>query len=97
MKLIAIEKELPGKTAADFQPHLTAEAKRAWELYQAGIFRELYFHQTDHVAVLVLECDGLAEAQEALATLPLVKAGFIAFDVLPLVPYPGFSRLFSEN
>ena len=30
-------------TAEDFAPHLKAEAARAWELYQEGIIRELYF------------------------------------------------------
>lgn len=97
MKLIAIENDLPGKGDADYQPHLVAEAKRAWELYQAGVFREIYFHQTDHTAVIVLECAGLEDATRVLATLPLVHAGLITFDVLPLVPYPGFSRLFTEN
>ncbi|HVN53983.1 MAG TPA: hypothetical protein VMT46_06595 [Anaerolineaceae bacterium] len=96
MKLIAIEKELPGKTAADFEPHQVLEAKKAWELYQAGIFRELYFHKADHTAIIVLECSGVVEAREVLDSLPLVQQGLITFDILPLVPYPGFSRLFSR-
>jgi hypothetical protein len=29
-----------------------------------------------------------------LGTLPLVKAGLISFELMPLVPYPGFARLF---
>ena len=29
-----------------------------------------------------------------LALLPLVKAGLIAFEVIPLKPYPGLARLF---
>ena len=28
---------------------------------------------------------------------PLVEEGLIAFDIIPLVPYPGFSRLFAEE
>jgi len=30
-----------------------------------------------------------------LATLPLVQARLIAFDIIPLAPYPGFGRLFA--
>lgn len=97
MKILAIEKEVAGVTGEDFGPHLKAEAARAWELYQAGVLRELYFRADERSAVLMLECAGVEEAHEALNTLPLVKEGLIAFEVIPLVPYPGFSRLFSED
>jgi hypothetical protein len=98
MKILAIEQELPGVTAEDFTlPLKKAEAARAWELYQAGVCRELYFRQDYPSAVLILECDGLEQAKEALNTLPLVQAGLITFDLIPLVPYPGFSRLFVQK
>jgi hypothetical protein len=45
--------------------------------------------------VLVLECASLEEAHQALASLPLVQEGLIAFEIIPLVPYPGFKRLFA--
>lgn len=43
MKILALEKEIAGKTAEDFQPHLTAEAARAWELYHSSIRPGLWF------------------------------------------------------
>jgi hypothetical protein len=96
MKILAIERELSGATSADFTPELKrAEAARVWELYQAGTFRELYFRQDYPCAVLILECADLAEATAILDTLPLVKAGLITFDLIPLGPYPGFARLFA--
>jgi len=95
MKILALEKELPGAAAEKFKPHAKAEALRAWELYQSGIIRELYFRQDRNEAVLVLECRDLAEAESVLNTLPLVKEKLIAFDLIPLVPYPGFARLFA--
>jgi muconolactone delta-isomerase len=97
MKILALEKETPGVTAEDFRPHAKAEAARAWELYQAGVIRELYFRQDRPEAVLILECADVREAGQVLATLPLVKAGLITFEVIPLAPYPGFSRLFAEK
>jgi hypothetical protein len=97
MKILAIEKETPGVTAEEFEPHLKAEAAKVWELHQAGIFRELYFRQNRPEAVLVLECAGIEEANEVLNTLPLVKEGLITFDLIPLAPYPGFARLFKET
>ena len=97
MKILAIEKEVPGLTAEDFKPHLKAEAVKVWELYQAGVFRELYFRQDRSEAVLILECADVEDANEVLNTLPLVKEGLITFDVIPLGPYPGFARLFAEE
>ncbi len=95
MKILAMEHETPGATTDDFRPHLKAEAARAWELYQAGVFREMYFREDLHTAVLILECTELEAARAALDSLPLVKAGLITFDIIPLIPYPGFSRLFA--
>jgi hypothetical protein len=86
MKIIAIEKDLPGKSAQDFQPHLIAEARRVWELHQAGIIREWYFRQDEHAAVLILECVSLEEAQAALDSLPLVQAGWMPLTCCPCVP-----------
>ena len=94
MKILAIEKEVPGIREEDYEPFLKPEALKAWELYQQGIIRELYFTQTDNSAVLILECKDVNEANEYLNTLPLVKEGLIKFEVLPLIPYPGFARLF---
>ncbi len=97
MKILAIEKELPGIKADEFKLHLKAEAYKAWDLYQSGIIREMYFRQDQAITVLILECTGVEEAQEVLNTLPLVKERLITFDIIPLIPYPGFSRLFYKE
>jgi muconolactone delta-isomerase len=96
MKILAIERELPGVTDEQFRPELLkAEAARAWELYQAGVLREMYFRADQPVAVLVLECITVEEASDILDSLPLVKEKVIAFDLIPLRAYPGFARLFA--
>jgi muconolactone delta-isomerase len=95
MKILALEKEVPGVAAAAFEPHLQAEAARVWELQQTGVLREIYFRQDRREAVLILECADGEEARQVLGTLPLVRAGLIAFVVIPLVPYPGLARLFA--
>jgi len=97
MKILALEHELAGGKAEQFQQHARAEALRAWELHQQGIIRELYFRADRSEAVLVLECDNVEAAQQVLATLPLVQNGLIAFELIPLTAYPGFARLFSPQ
>jgi hypothetical protein len=84
MKILAIEQELPGISADAFTPQrLRAEAARVWELYQADVLREIYFRTDRHAAVLMLECADVNEAQHILATLPLVQAALITFELLP--------------
>jgi hypothetical protein len=97
MKILALEEELPGATAERFRPLLKDEARRIWELTQSGALREAYFRADQRTAVLVLECADEAEARRLLDSLPLVRAGLIAFDILPLIPYDGFARLFAEQ
>jgi hypothetical protein len=91
-----MEIEVEGVNTEQFQPHLKIEGQRAWELYQSGTIRELYFRADRSEAVLMLECKNSNEAKLILASLPLVKAGLITFEIIPLIPYPGFARLFGE-
>jgi hypothetical protein len=96
VKILAMEVEIEGITPEQYAPHLINEAKHVWELYQSGTIRESYFRADRSEAVLILECRDVNEAQQALNSLPLVKAGLITFEFIPLIPYPGFARLFSE-
>lgn len=106
MKILAIEKEIPGIKEEQYTPHLKSEALQVWKLYQAGKIRELYFSQPkidqhpakqNSFAVLILECSDEKGALEIIGSLPLVKEGLIEFEIIPLLPYPGFSRLFEQK
>ncbi len=97
MKILALEHEVPGAATEAFERYKTAEARKAWDLYHAGVIRELYFRADRNEAILVLECGSVEEAQEILSTLPFVQNRLIAFEVIPLKAYPGFNRLFSNE
>jgi muconolactone delta-isomerase len=94
MKILAIEHELPNVSEEQFQQYAKDEARVAWQLHQAGAIRELYFRADKNEAVLVLECEAVADAQATLAELPFVKQKLITFQLIPLKAYPGFARLF---
>ena len=96
MKILALEKEMPNTTPEQFAPYLKAEALRIWELYQSGELREFFFRGDRNEAILMMECTDVEGARELLGTLPLIQAGLIDFEIIPLVPYPGFERLFEE-
>jgi hypothetical protein len=95
MKIIALEVETAGATAADFEPHLKGEAAHVWELQQKGVIRETFFRTDQHTVVLVLECSDIEQCRALVATFPLVREGLISFDLIPLAPYDGFARLFA--
>ena len=73
MKILAIEKEMPGILGSDYKPWLEPEARKAWELHQEGLIRELYFTD-DHCAVLILEARDKAHAREIVNQLPARSA-----------------------
>jgi len=55
MRILAIERPVEGVADARFTPEIReAEARRAWDLHQAGVIRELYFHADEAMAVLIL-------------------------------------------
>ena len=97
MRILAIEHEIPGVATQKFHEHAIEEARKVWELHQAGVIRELYFRADRNEAVLVLECASVEEAKEVLSTLPFVQNELITFVIIPLRAYPGFERLFARD
>jgi hypothetical protein len=97
MKILAIERDAKEANSENFRRYLESEALKVWELYQEGIIREIYFRGDKNSAILILECKNIHEAKTVLSTLPLVKENLIGFDIIPLVPYPGFERLFKRE
>lgn len=97
MRILAIEQPGAREGRQALSEDAVAEAWRVWSLYQEGIIREIFFRADRPEAVILLECRDLLEAQEALASLPLVASAAIRFEVLPLRPYPGLARLFARR
>ena len=92
MKILAIETELKKLNSTSDKEILKQEAQAVLELQQKEILQEIYFDE-NHCAVLILECQDKTEAKKILSELPLVKSGFIRFNIKELHPYTGFSRL----
>jgi hypothetical protein len=96
MKVLALGRDVAAADDPRFAELRPAEARHVWELYQADILREIYFRADRPNGVLVLEVPDLAAARSVIEGLPLVAAGLIDFDLVPLRPYPGFARLFAD-
>lgn len=92
MKILAIETEVKKLNSTSDKEILKEEMLAVFELQQKDILREIYFDE-NHCAVLILECNDKTEAGKILSELPLIKSGFIQFEIKELQPYTGFSRL----
>jgi muconolactone delta-isomerase len=101
MRFLALGSEVdisfPGMTRDEAAALGRAEARRSWELYQAGIIREVHFRTDVHRSVMLLEAPDEDAAREALASLPFVRAGALSFEVYGLRPYDGWARLFASE
>lgn len=95
MRVIALEHELKPLDPATAAEVLRAEAAALWALQQLGLVREAHFRADRKEAVLILEAGSMAEAETRLSAMPLVREGYIRFELIPLVPYDGYARLFS--
>jgi len=95
MKLLAIEQETSSVNWDNESEVLINESYQVYHLFQEGIIRDIYFTENEN-AVIILECASKEEAVNLLSTLPLVKAGFITFEVMELRPYSGFDRIIQK-
>lgn len=96
MKILAIEKEVPGVDWSTVSKDLLAqEALNVYNMYLTEQLREHYFNE-DNCAVLVLECESKAQAQALVGKLPLVEKGLIAFDIMELRPYAAYDRIIHQ-
>jgi hypothetical protein len=85
MGSLAIERSMPGVSGDSFASELGAvEAPRTWDLRQSDKIREIDLGADEAAAVLILGVRGSAEARSVSETLPLVKAGWMDFELIPL-------------
>ena len=97
MKIIAIDRILPTATEEKIRGVVIKEALHAWMLYTKDIVREMYFRKDRPGVVLIMECDNAQEAKRILNTFPMVMAGVIDFDVIPLGHFVPFGTLIDQE
>ena len=69
---------------------VAGEAQRVKELYAAGLLRQVWKRGDTPGAAIVWEAASEAEVRDAVASLPIFKAGMLELVALvPLEPYAG--------
>jgi hypothetical protein len=56
----------------------------------------IFVPTTDQGPWLIFECGDTTEAERLVAELPIVEAGLLNFEVVPLRPYAGLRQLFGN-
>lgn len=95
MKILCLDRPLPGASFEKYQPHLEAEVRHTWQAYKEGAIRDIYFRQDRPGVAIFMECASPDEAKAILADLPLAKAGLIEFDTIPLGAFANWELLFA--
>jgi hypothetical protein len=97
MQVLALSRRLAAATPQAMAAHAEGEALAAHRLIAAGVLRSAHLCPERPGAALVLECASLDEARAHLATLPMVQAGLIDFDVSRMLPYTSYAELFKDE
>src|SRR5436305_10155670 len=98
MKILVLPKPIEGVSREALLQHAAAEIQAVWELYAQGICREFYTRANEPGrVVLMFESASVEAAKEALATIPFAQLHLIDFDLIPLAPFTGLSRLFQAT
>ncbi len=96
-RVLAMGHLTTGTTRATISPVMQKEVRDTVQLYLAGKIDQWYF-RTDGPGgvVFILNCTSVEEAHALLEKLPLGKAGFMEFDLIPLGPLSPLNMLLQE-
>jgi hypothetical protein len=86
MQILAIGKLKEGVTPDSIGQHGADEVKHTLESYLDGKIRSFWFQVDRPGVVFILECSDENEARELMNEQPLVVAGMMSIDLIPLQP-----------
>lgn len=95
MKILALDHPRADATMEKYQPHMLDEIRHTWQAYKDGHISDIYFRQDRPGVAILLDCKSVDEAKTLLASFPLVRAGLIDFEAIPLGPFANWEMLFA--
>lgn len=97
MQILAISKLLKGATQDKIAQHGANEVKHTLEAYLDGKIRNFWFQTKKPGVVFILECTDEEEARQTMDEMPLVVAGLMDVDLIPLEPLKPLGVLIGRN
>lgn len=97
MKFVCSLLAKPTAAPERFMSYEEPESQQVWELYTAGTLKEIYLRTDAIGAVIILQCASQAEAENAINSLPMVKAGLFDLSYMALGEWPEMTRMLHEH
>ena len=97
MQILAISKLKEGVTPDRIGQHGADEVKHTVEAYLDGKIRSFWFQVNRPGVVFILECADESEARQLMDELPLVVAGLMDVDLIPLQPLQPLGTLIGRE
>ncbi len=72
-----------------------ASAKIVWDLYVAGMIREMYVREDNRGTVFIAEADDVVSVRDALAATPLIQSGQVVGEIVGLAPFAPLATAFA--
>ncbi|MFK5971318.1 MAG: hypothetical protein QM487_14530 [Candidatus Marithrix sp.] len=94
MQIMMVSHLASGITFEDTIPYSKKEAKKAWEYYTTGRYRQMYGRLDEGGVVVIMEAKSMEEAYKAVDQMPLVKNGLVEYDLIPLGSFFPWTSLF---
>lgn len=89
--LATISRKSSASAQSQIEALLEPEAEHVRKLYTEGVFRSVWSRGDVKGAVIELECENREAATRVLASLPFAVAGLVDIEIIPLLPYRGFT------
>ncbi len=86
MQVLAIARIRDGTSIEQILPLIKPEAAQVWEFYATGKPRTIYHIAGKNGAVMIWDVSSVEEVEAELQKFPLVEAGILACEVIPLKP-----------
>jgi len=97
MEILAISKLKEGVTPDKISEHGADEVKHTLEAYLDGKIRNFWFQVNSPGVVFILECKDEDEARQVVDELPLVVAGLMDVELIPLQPLTPLGTLIGRK
>ncbi|ARV60765.1 hypothetical protein BZZ01_20985 [Nostocales cyanobacterium HT-58-2] len=96
MQVLVIARVVAGIAREKVFPLVKPEAAKVWEYVASDLVRTVHYIADHSGAVLLFEAPSVEAVNEAVAQLPMVQAGVLQYEILPLAPYTGLKELFAN-
>jgi hypothetical protein len=87
----------PAQALPDVMKLVQEEVRVAVQLYLDGKIDRWYTRSDGNGAVLFLNCKTVDEAKEIVSALPMVKAGYLDVEYVPVGPFSGLRALIGPS